>query len=107
MSDKPENSQPIAEFLIQPFDDRVVIKPETDETLTAAGLHIPHIAIGKKDKGTVIGAGPNCKEAKVGDLVLFPKFSGSEHEFDNVEYVIMRECDIIGKLTQVPKIVLV
>ena len=66
--------------MIRPLADRVVIEPKEAETKTAAGLYIPDTAKEKPQQGTVVAAGPGKKdeemEVKVGDVVLYGKYSG-------------------------------
>lgn len=89
----------------KPLRDRVLIKYSPEEEKTAGGLYIPEAAKEKPQKGTVIEAGPgritdNGKrqpmEVKVGDTVLFEKYSGSKIKIDEEEYLIIREEDILG-----------
>ena len=92
---------------IRPLSDRVVIEPREMETKTAGGIYIPDTA--DKDKpiqGTVIAIG-NGKyiegkllplQVKVGDIVLFGKYAGTNVKLDDSEYLVMREEDIMGVL---------
>lgn len=85
---------------IQPLSDRVVIEPLPAETKTAAGLIIPDSAKEKPQKGTVVAAGKGTKDesmtVKVGDVVLYGKYAGTEIVLENTEYLIMRESDILA-----------
>ena len=86
--------------MIRPLADRVVIEPKEAETKTAAGLYIPDTAKEKPQQGTVVAAGP-CKkdeemEVKVGDVVLYGKYSGTEVTVDDKKYLIMKQSDILA-----------
>jgi len=85
---------------IKPLSDRVVIEPLPAETQTASGLYIPDSAQEKQQKGKVaaVGAGKKDHEmtVKVGDTVLYGKYSGTELKLDGNDYLIMREDDILA-----------
>ena len=84
----------------RPLADRVVIEPKEAETKTAAGLYIPDTAKEKPQQGTVVAAGPGKKdeemEVKVGDVVLYGKYSGTEVTVDDKKYLIMKQSDILA-----------
>ena len=86
--------------MIKPLADRVVIEPKEAETKTAAGLYIPDTAKEKPQQGTVVAAGPGKKdeemEVKVGDVVLYGKYSGTEVTVDDKKYLIMKQSDILA-----------
>lgn len=83
---------------VRPLADRVMVKPAEAETKTAAGIIIPDTAKEKPMKGEVVAVGPGKKDepmtVKVGDTVLYGKYSGTEINVDSEEYLIMRESDI-------------
>ena len=90
---------------IRPLHDRVVVKRVENETKTASGIVIPDNAAEKPDQGEIIAVGAGKKaddgkliamDVKVGDKVLFGKYSGSTVKLDGVEYLVMREEDIMG-----------
>ena len=85
---------------IKPLSDRVLIKPAEAEVKTAGGIIIPDSAKEKPLKGTVIATGNGTKDeamvVKVGDTVLYGKYSGTELEFDGVKYLMMRQSDILA-----------
>jgi chaperonin GroES len=91
---------------IRPLQDRIIVERVEEETKTAGGIIIPDtVSKEKPQEGKVIAAGkgkvtPEGKvlplDVKVGDLVLFGKYAGSEIKVDGVEYLIMREDDILG-----------
>jgi len=91
----------------RPLHDRVVVKRIEAEEKTAGGIIIPDTAKEKPQQGEVIAVGPGgCDETgklipidvKAGDRVLFGKWSGTEVKLDGVEYLIMKESDIMGVL---------
>jgi len=85
---------------IKPLADRVLIEPQSAEEKTASGIIIPDTAKEKPQKGKVIAVGSGTAdekmEVKVGDMVLFGKYSGSEISVDNADYLIMRQSDILA-----------
>ena len=92
---------------IQPLSDRVVVQAQDAEEKTASGLYIPDTAKEKPQRGTVKSVGPGRVEngtkidmtVKVGDTVLYGKYSGTEVTLDDQELMIMRESDILGIIT--------
>ena len=92
---------------IRPLHDRVVVKRVEEETKTAGGIVLPGSAAEKPSEGVVLAVGAGkpldngqirALEVKVGDKVLFGKYSGSEVKVDGEQYIVMREEDIIGIL---------
>ena len=87
---------------IKPLSDRVIVEPAAAETQTASGIIIPDTAKEKPQKGTVIAVGNGKKDepltVKVGDTVLYGKYSGTELSVDGNDYLIMRESDIFAIL---------
>ena len=85
---------------IKPLADRVIIKPQAAEEKTASGIIIPDSAKEKPQKGTVVAVGPGTKddkmEVKVGDVVLYGKYSGNEITVDGDDYLIMKQADILA-----------
>lgn len=85
---------------IRPLADRVLIEPAAAETTTASGIIIPDNAQEKPQRGTVVAVGPGKKDepttVKVGDTVLYGKYSGTDLNLDGVDYMIMRETDILA-----------
>ena len=85
---------------IQPLSDRVLVEPQEAETKTASGIYIPDSAKEKPQQGKVVAVGKGKKDhemtVKVGDVVLYGKYSGSELKFDGKDYLIMREDDILA-----------
>jgi len=92
---------------LKPLADRVVVEPAPAEDKSAGGIILPDTAQEKPQQGTVVAVGTgkvsdsgNLVEmtVKKGDKVLYGKYSGSEVTFDGVDYVIMRESDILAIL---------
>jgi chaperonin GroES len=85
---------------IKPLADRVLVQPSDAETKTSSGIIIPDTAKEKPQKGKVIAVGPGTKEnpitVKSGDIVLYGKYSGTELQHDGVDYLIMKENDILA-----------
>ena len=89
----------------RPLPDRVLIEVLDSEEKTAGGIIIPDTAKEKPQEGKVMAVGPGAKtedgkiiamDVKVGDIVLFGKWSGTEIKIDGKEYSIMKESDIMG-----------
>jgi chaperonin GroES len=94
---------------IRPLDDRVVIEPLEAEEKTAGGLYLPDTAKQKPQRGRVLAVGPgklleNGKRAEVavakGDEVIYGRYSGSEIEVEGREIKIVRENDILAKISK-------
>ncbi|MBR1991689.1 MAG: co-chaperone GroES [Bacteroidales bacterium] len=87
---------------LRPLADRVVVEPAEAEEKTAGGIIIPDTAKEKPQKGTVVAVGPGKKDepmtVKVGDTVLYGKYSGTEISLDGTHYLIMKESDIYATL---------
>ena len=85
---------------IKRLADRILVQPLEAETKTASGIIIPDSAKEKPQKGNVVAVGPGTKEnpvtVKVGDTVLYGKYSGTELKLENIDYLIMRESDILA-----------
>jgi len=90
---------------IRPLQDRLVVKRMEEETTSAGGIYIPDSATEKPSRGEVLAVGNGKKndngdatpmDVKVGDSVLFGKYSGTEIKIDGEELLIMREEDILG-----------
>ena len=93
----------------RPLHDRIVIERIDAEAKTAGGIIIPDTAQEKPQQGKVIAVGPGARDesgklipvdVKVGDRILFGKWSGTEVKIDGVEYLIMKESDIMGVLVE-------
>ena len=90
----------MAKVKITPIGDRVIVQAAAAEEKTAGGIIIPDTAKEKPQKGKVIAVGDGLKDkpvtVKVGDQVLYGKYSGTEITIDGKEYLIMRNSDIFG-----------
>jgi chaperonin GroES len=91
----------------RPLHDRVVVRRIDAEEKSAGGIIIPDTAKEKPSQGEVIAVGPGGRDehgklipidVKAGDIILFGKWSGTEVKIDGVEYLIMKESDIMGVL---------
>ena len=91
----------------RPLGDRVVVKRVQEETKSAGGIIIPDTVQEKPQEGEVIAVGPGARdekgdriapEVKVGDRILFGKWSGTEVKVDGQDLLIMKESDIMGVL---------
>jgi chaperonin GroES len=90
---------------LRPMQDRIIVKRVDEETKTAGGIYIPDTAKEKPQQGEVVAVGKGKKtedgkiipmDVKVGDKVLFGKYSGTEIKLEGSDYLIMREDDILG-----------
>ena len=88
---------------IKPLGDKLVIKPITAEQTLASGIVLPDIATEKPQQGEVLAVGPGrtldngtkvAMEIKVGDKVLYSKYSGTEFKYEDEEYMILNERDV-------------
>ena len=95
----------MAKLKIHPLADRVVVQPAEAEEKTKGGIILPDTAKEKPVEGTIVAAGPGKVSdngelvkmtVKVGDKVLYGKYSGTEITIDGEEYLIMRESDIFA-----------
>ena len=89
----------------RPLHDRVLIEVLDSEEKTSGGIIIPDTAKEKPQEGKIVAVGPGAKtddgktipmDVKIGDLVLFGKWSGTEVKIDGKEYSIMKESDVMG-----------
>ena len=96
----------------RPLHDRVVVKRIDAEAKTAGGIIIPDTAKEKPSQGEITAVGPGGRDesgklipldVKAGDRILFGKWSGTEVKIDGVEYLIMKESDIMGILEETPQ----
>ena len=90
---------------IKPLHDRVVVRRLEEDERTAGGIIIPDTAKEKPQKGEIIAVGSGARgdngqvialDVKVGDIILFGKWSGNEIKLDGEELLVMKESDIIG-----------
>jgi chaperonin GroES len=93
---------------IEPLGDRVVIRPTPKEEVSKGGIVLPDTAKEKPQEGKIIAAGPGrlteegnriAMEVKKGDKVLYSKYAGTEFKLDGEELIVMREGDILAKMS--------
>ena len=91
--------------VLKPLGSRVVVEPMEQEEVTPGGIVLPETAKEKPQKGTVISVGPGDRDedgdripldVKVGDIVLFAKYAGTEIKMDGKKVLILRESDILA-----------
>jgi chaperonin GroES len=92
---------------LRPLHDRIIVKRLEEERKSAGGIVIPDTAAEKPSQGEVVAAGPGKLDeagkvipmgVKIGDKILFGKYSGQEFKMDGADYLHMREDDVIGVL---------
>ena len=87
---------------LQPLHENVILDMNSDKTeqKTASGIIIPDTAKEKPQRGTIVAAGPGTKdvtmEVKVGDVVLYGKYAGTEISVDGKDYLIMKQSDVLA-----------
>ena len=90
---------------LRPLKDRIVVKYSEEPEKSAGGIYIPDTAKEKPQRGEIVAVGTGKvtddgklqkMEVKIGDIVLFEKYSGSKINIDDTEYLIIREDDILG-----------
>ena len=90
----------MAKLKIKPLADRVLIEPAKAETTTVSGIIIPDTAQEKPQTGIVVAVGNGTKDhemsVKIGDQVLYGKYSGTELKFEGTDYLMMRESDLLA-----------
>jgi len=94
---------------LQPLEDRIVVKPSESEEKTASGLVIPDTAKEKPQQGEVLAVGPGRRaentgeliplDVKVGDIVVYSKYGGTEITVDGEELLILSSRDVLAKLS--------
>lgn len=86
----------------KPNEDRILVEPAPAEEKTASGIIIPDTAKEKPQKGTVAAVGEGTPEkpvqVKVGDVVLYGKYAGTEITIDGTDYLVMKNSDIFGTI---------
>lgn len=90
---------------LKPLGDRVLVKPADQEEQTSSGIFLPETAKEKPQQGKVIAAGPGARkengerivmDVKVGDTVLYAKYSGTTIKIDRIEHLIIKESDVLA-----------
>ena len=100
----------MADFKLQPLEDRIVVKPGEGEEMTTSGLVIPDTAKEKPQEGTVVAAGPGrwnedgdgrvALDVKVGDTVVYSKYGGTEIKVGGEDYLILSARDVLAVLNK-------
>ncbi len=94
---------------IKPLEDRILVKTLDAEQTTASGLVIPDTAKEKPQRGTIVAVGAGRKDddgdrismdVEVGDTVLFAKYAGTEFKYEDQDYLILSEKDILAKIAE-------
>jgi chaperonin GroES len=92
---------------IKPLADRVIVKPIEKEEVTKGGIVLPDTAKEKPQEGEIIAVGPGRMgedgkriplDVKVGDRVVYAKYAGTELKYEDEDYLVLRESDILAKL---------
>ncbi len=92
----------------EPFGDRVVVKPTEREEVSSGGIVLPDTVQEKPQEAVIVAVGPGrigddgnriTMESKVGDLVVYSKYAGSEVKEDGEDYLILRESDILARIS--------
>jgi chaperonin GroES len=95
----------MAKISFKPLGGRVLVEPIEQEEVTAGGIVLPETAKEKPQQGKVLAAGPGDRndkgeriamDVKVGDTILFAKYSGTEVKMDGKKLLILRESDVLG-----------
>ena len=90
---------------LKPLGDRVVVEPIEQEEITAGGIVLPETAKEKPQRGTVFAAGPGARDddgdrialdVKVGDVVLYAKYAGTEFKVEGKKLLILKESDLLA-----------
>ena len=94
---------------IKPLADRLVVKPIEREEVTKGGIVLPDTVKEKPQEGEVLAVGPGrlsedgkriAMDIKVGDIVIYSKYGGTEYKIEEEEVIILRESDILAKKTK-------
>lgn len=90
---------------LKPLGDRLVVKPTEQEEVTSSGIFLPETAKEKPQQGKVIAAGPGARkdtgeriamDVNVGDIVLYARYGGTNVKIEGVEYLILKETDVLA-----------
>ena len=92
----------MSKISIKPLSDRVVVEPLEAETKTASGLYIPDSAKEKPQQGKVVAVGKGTKDepttVKVGNVVLYGKYSGTEIKIDDQDHLILQQDNVLDNI---------
>lgn len=98
----------VTKVTLQPLGERVIIKPSEQESTTKGGIFLPDTAKEKPQEGEVIAVGPGratddgsrvAMELNAGDKVIYSKYAGTEYKDGDEEYLILRESDVLAKIS--------
>lgn len=90
---------------LRPLGDRMVVKPTEQEEVTSSGIYLPETAKEKPQQGSVVSVGPGARDedgdriamdVKVGDTVMYAKYSGTTIKLGGTEYLILKESDVLA-----------
>jgi len=90
---------------LRPLGDRMVVKPTEQEEVTSSGIYLPETAKEKPQQGSVVSVGPGARDedgdriamdVKVGDIVMYAKYSGTTIKLGGTEYLILKESDVLA-----------
>ena len=90
---------------LRPLGDRMVVKPTEQEEVTSSGIYLPETAKEKPQQGSVISVGPGARDedgeriamdVKVGDIVMYARYSGTTIKLSGTEYLILKESDVLA-----------
>jgi chaperonin GroES len=96
---------------LQPLGDRIIVEVLEEEQTTVSGIVLPDTAKEKPQRGRVVAAGPGSRndagervplDLADGDTIIFSKYGGTEIKVDGVEYLILRESDVLAKVVGKP-----
>ena len=98
----------VTKVTLQPLGERVIVKPSEQESTTKGGIFLPDTAKEKPQEGEVVAVGPGrvtddgtrvAMELSAGDKVIYSKYSGTEYKDGDDEYLILRESDVLAKIS--------
>ena len=98
----------LTKVTLQPLGERVIVKPSEQESTTKGGIFLPDTAKEKPQEGEVVAVGPGrvtdygtrvAMELSAGDKVIYSKYAGTEYKDGDDEYLILRESDVLAKIS--------
>ena len=98
----------VTKVTLQPLGERVIVKPSEQESTTKGGIFLPDTAKEKPQEGEVVAVGPGrvtddgtrvAMELSAGDKVIYSKYAGTEDKDGDDEYLILRESDVLAKIS--------
>jgi chaperonin GroES len=89
----------MSDLNIEPLGYRILVRPLEQESKTASGLLLPETAQEKPQTGEIVAVGDDEEiKLKVGDKILFAKYSGTEFKYNGVDYILFEEADILARI---------